>query len=156
MATLMMVAGTALAGYGTYQQGVAAKAEGEGMAAVAEYNAKVAEMQGKEEQRRLNYQAELKADEMRRIRSEQTAAYGKSGVQFLGSPLSVIEETQKELEMDRLMLLREGVIAEQMGRSAAVGKRAEADMYKRVGRNKYRGSKLSAGGTILTGFSQVI
>lgn len=148
---LLIAGGAGVSGYGMYQQGAAAKAQGETEAAIAEYNAKILEQEAVERRKAAEYQAQVQEREGERLLGTQKALYGMSGVDFSGTPLSVIEETATELEMDRQMLLREGYTAAGRSGSQAAISRMQGTAAKARGTAAYRGGVLSAGGTILTG-----
>jgi len=156
LATALIIGGTGLAVAGQIQQAQAAKAAKKDAANIAEYNARVAEQEGKA--RRLK--AESEAEKQRRagieLQAEQEVAFGKAGVTGRGSPLTVKTQTAKELELDRMMLIREGFEAEKFAQSKAAGSRMQASSYRTQAKNIGRAGILSATGTALTGFGKLV
>lgn len=151
MASLAIVAAAVVAG-GQVQQGMAAKEEGKAMRKIAEYNAQVLEQQAVAAEQRAGYAATLQEREGRRLTARQRALYAKGGVMVdEGTSLTVLTETARELEMERLMVLREGKVAAGQARSRAYGEQLRGKAAERRGKAAFRGSLLSAGGTILTG-----
>jgi hypothetical protein len=150
-ALVLIGAGTGLMMYGQYQQGRAAKEAGEAEQDIAEYNAKVAEQEGVAAQQAALYEARKLDKEGRRLVARQRAGYAKAGVLMSGTPLTVLEDTVAELEMDKFMILREGMLGKQRGESAATVSRLRGQAAKERGKNLYRGSILSTIGTGLTG-----
>jgi len=153
MIAVTALAGTGVQAFGMYQQGQAAKAQGKAEQDIANYNAQVAEQQAEEERRAAAFQAQKHEREGEALQARQKALYAKGGVSLQGSPLSVLADSAYELEMDRLMILRDGRIKEGQMRSRAATSRMQGSAAAQRGRNQYYGSMLSAGGTILSGTS---
>jgi len=154
-ALLTTIAGLGLQGVGMIQQGIAAREQGEAEARIAEYNAQLAERQAAEAEKAAAYEAGKQEKEGERLQARQRALYAKGGVQAIGTPLTVLEETEKELEMDRLMILREGKISSARARSQAQMARMRGEAAKKKGKSALIGSSLAAGGTVLTGLGKI-
>ena len=152
---MLMGAGFGLQAYGQYQQGVAAKQMGAAQARIAEYNARVAEQEGIAAQKAAEYQARMITKEGKRFIASQEVGYAKGGVLFRGTPLTVLEDTAADIEMDKLMMLREGAIGRMRGESAATISRMQGAAAKMRGEAAYRGSILTGIGTGLTGIGTV-
>jgi hypothetical protein len=152
MSEIILIAGVTMAGAGQYQQGQALKSQSESEAAILEYNAFVAEREAEGARMAAREEAEEFSREAERFKARQRALYGKSGVEFRGTPLTVLNEQATLLELDRLSILREGSISAARLKSQAGAYRMGAKSAKQRGRSAARGAALSAVGTLLTGY----
>lgn len=146
-----ILAGAGLMAGGQVMQGQAAKTEGKNMETLANYNASVAEMAANEEERTAAYKAEAQQKEAQRFLAKQRTLYNRAGV-YGESPIAVLNDSAYELDLDRMMLRREGTIRGSQLRASAVGERLRGKAAKRAGKTAFNSSLLSAGGTMLTGF----
>lgn len=153
MTALLIGAGVGVAG--TVMQGVAAKREAENAAAISKYNADVANQQARGEEMRAEAEARRHERMARELQGRQIAEYGKSGVMFRGSALTVLADTARQLELDRLMILREGEETADYRRSQATGFRMQAKSYAEQGRNVLRGSILAGTGQAFSGYGNI-
>lgn len=156
MGTVAQIGGPLLGAYGQAQSGKAQQIELENQAAIAEYNARLAEMQAGEERRKASVEADKQRKEARMFQAKQRALYGVSGVQMRGTPLTVLAETAGELELDRLRILREGEFARSYQLSRAAGQRLVSSAYKSKAEAVGRGTSLSVAGTLLTSAPQIL
>ena len=143
--TLVSAAATVLGGFSAYQQGKTAEA-------LAEYNATVAEREGKAKEKASEIEAQRFQRQAAALEAEQVAAYGKSGVTFRGSPLTVMAETAKNLELDRQMILQEGLRAREFAEAEAHAHRLRGQAAGQQGRYAMLGSFGQAGSIALSGF----
>uniref|UniRef100_A0A6M3IJH7 Uncharacterized protein n=1 Tax=viral metagenome TaxID=1070528 RepID=A0A6M3IJH7_9ZZZZ len=150
------IGGPLLEAFGGQQAGKAQQIELENQATIAEYNARLSEMQAEEERRKAGLEAEKQRKEARTFQAKQRALYGVSGVQMRGSPLAVLAETAGELELDRLRIIREGEFARSYQLSRASGQRLVAQAYKSKAESVGRGTSLSTVSTLLTSAPQII
>ena len=150
---------TASMAYSYYSQGQAEKQAAEYNARMAEYQAKAAERQAKWAEYNAalaKQEAERKAKkkelEKERLLGMQRARYGKSGVQLEGTPLLVMEETNKLLEQDIADILYGGELEAYNYRMQAQGYRTNAGMYQaEAGFERYKGRAKAGAGTFLAG-----
>jgi len=131
--TALAAAGSA---YGAYTQG-------QNQAAMADYNAKLAERDARIAKQNAEHEASQKRRETQRLLGRQRALYGKAGVTMEGSPLMVQEETAAEGEMDALMIERGYALREQ-------SYTAEATLHRMKGRTARSSGMWGAGSTLLT------
>ena len=116
----------------------------------ADYNAAVATEDAKAAKAKAEYDEKAHRENVRKILATQRALYGKSGLSMEGSPLMVMEDTQKQGELDALAIRYGGDVASARARS-------EANVAKMTGRNNAYGAKagyVQAGSTLLGGLSQ--
>ncbi len=155
MATLAVVAiaaGAGVTAYGQYQQGKAAEAQGKAEQQILEYNAKIKERQAAAELERARAEAIRFGKEGEALLATQQVQIARGGVlATTGTPFQLAEETEEELLADRMMILREGLLAESFRISEAEGLRFEGRAAKARGKNIKRGATLAAGATILSG-----
>lgn len=134
------IAGTAFSAINQMQQG-------QDQRRWYEYNAAVAERDAEEARRIAEYEAAQTRKEGQKLLSVQRARYASSGVTFEGSPLLLMEETAKEIELDALMTERTGEVTAQKYTTEAALSRMKGSGAKTAG---YYG----AGSTLLTGAGQ--
>ena len=120
MGVEFLIAGSLLQAYGSYRQGKAEKKAANARAAL--------------EMEAATDQANYKRDQLKKLIASQTVAYAKSGVTLEGSPLLVMEETEREglAEADKI---------ERTGR-----RRAEAE--RQAGRDAFTGGLIGAGASL--------
>lgn len=147
-----MLAGTGVAAYGAYQQGQAAKAEAKNKASIAAYNAEVARREGEAKRRASEAEAARFKRYMAEKQGEQISAIGRSGVLFSGSPLTVIADTESQMYLDYLNILREGSEKQRQMEAQAGGLMMEAGAFKSQAKYASAASWMGAAGTALTGF----
>jgi hypothetical protein len=141
LASLSLAAvGTGTAFYSAVQQGKTAKATGE-------YNAKLAENQALQEDMEARENIRRKRDENRRLLATQRGKYAKAGVVEEGTPLEVMAESAKFLELDALEMSRQSST-----RTALL--RAQAQRDRAIGSSTAKAYGLQAGASLLNGASQ--
>ena len=152
MVVPMMLIGTAVSAYGAYQQGQAAAQEAQNAATIMDYNAKAAEQEGKAQQMRASFEADKHSAMGEQLLAEQNVGFGKAGVlSGTGTAQVVRTETAKQLELDRLMILREGQEAVRGANASAAGMRLQGSSYRMQAKNAGRAGILSATSTVLSG-----
>ncbi|OQB51810.1 MAG: hypothetical protein BWX99_02707 [Deltaproteobacteria bacterium ADurb.Bin151] len=113
----------------------------------ADYNAAVAEEDAKAAKAKAEYDEKAHRENVRKILATQRALYGKSGLSMEGSPLLVMEDTEKQGELDALAIRYGGDVASARSRS-------EANLARMTGRNNAYAAKagyIQAGSTLLSG-----
>jgi len=159
MATILMVAATAVTVIGQIKQGQQQAAAEKYNAQVAYQNAEVYRQTGKFETATLKeqgkYEQQRIAREKRQALSTQRALYGKSGVRiFEGSPLEVQADTAAEFELDiAASRYNVAVGAERIRYETDVGvarSESEARYRRRSAKSYRRASYWKAGATLLT------
>lgn len=148
--TIALVVGGALTAKSQIDQGRAAKQAGRDQQAINNRNALLAERQAEAEQQAAVAAARKQEKEGRALQGRQRAVIAKSGVQAIGTPLSVVVATAENLEADKLNILREGSISAAQRRGQADILRFQGAAAKKRGKAASRASKLAAAGTILT------
>ncbi len=151
VAVSALVAGVAIQAYGQYQAAKASEAEGESAQAMANYNAKLRERQADAERKRAIAEAQKFEKEGEVLQGRQKVQLAKGGVLMEGTPAIVLEETAKELEADRMSILREGLTLESIRLAEAEGERFAGRSAKARGKNLATAGKYRAAGTLLTG-----
>jgi len=153
-AVIAAIAGTATAAYGQYQQGQAADARGRAEKDWHNYNAEISRRQAKEAEQKALADARLHSKRTRAIQAKLRAGYGASGVSMSdGSPLAVLEQSAVDAELDRLLILREGLLQSQGYESQAALDVGAGSMARLRGRNAKRSARWQAGATLLSGAS---
>ena len=154
IAIIALAVGGGLQAISTIQQGRAAREQGEMQAAIAARNALLAERQAEAEQQAAAAEAKIQREEGEALLARQRALFAKAGVEFRGTPLSVVVETAEKLEADRLTILREGAISAVQRRGQADILRLQGEAARRRGRATGRASVLATSGTILSTVGQ--
>ena len=113
----------AVSGMGAIASSQAAAAQMEQQAKVNEYNAKIAENKAYGARQTAAARESQVRRAGRRALSSMNAGYGSSGVTTTGTPLLVMSETVGAIELDALMLQREG-------NQAAINSMADASIER--------------------------
>ena len=141
LGTALTLGSTALGVAGTLAQGRAAKSAANYNAAVQEQQAKIA-----------NDQAAAKATEIAtRTRQKQAGARAASienGLELSGSVNDILDTVQTQGTLDAMTALYDGSVRAQ-------GLRNSAELERAKGRSASSASYLSAGSSLLTGFSKL-
>src|SRR3972149_6978291 len=132
---LLKAAGIGLEVAGALQEGATAES-------IGKYNQQVSSMQAKEIEAKTAFDQMRQAEEGSRVISSMEAGQAAAGG---GMNLLARAKQAAELELQNLMIGREGAIG-------AAQARAEGAMAKWQGRQAKRQSYLKAGGTLLSGF----
>lgn len=114
----------------------------------ANYNAMLAEREGREAKQVAASEAREARRRGRRLISSQTAAYGAAGLDISGSALEVLADTAEITELDALNIERAGSAEE----ARAIG-RANAERF--AGKQARTASYFGAASSILSGASQI-
>ncbi len=156
MAQLAVIAlgiGAGVQAFGAIQQGRAAEAQGKLDQQIADQNALLKERQAALEVERAREEARIFGREGEALLGTQQVALAKGGVlTSIGTPAFLLEETERELELDRRAILKEGFLAESFRLSEAENLRFGGRVAKARGKNLRRASTFGAVGSILTGF----
>jgi hypothetical protein len=154
--TDIAVAGLGLGAAGMIGQGNAASAAAKGQQAVSEYNAKVAQQQGKaEEQATLFKQGQQEQAAARQASSLQAAAGASGAVTTEGAPLQIQGVQAQQSEMDNLMLGYQGQIAQQQSLNQSQLDELQAGIYGQQASNAQTAGLMGAGTSLLTGFGKM-
>ncbi len=102
------IVGTGVAAYGQYQQGKTAQQQAKSQAAWNAYNAKVAQREAEVERAATRFDVQQQKKRAKALLSRQRAIIGASGVEMVGSPLLVAEDTAAELAKDEINLRLKG------------------------------------------------
>ncbi len=152
---VLLIAGAAISAAGAIQQGAAAAQQAKLQQEILEQNALLAERRAKAERDAATDAARVFEKEGKRISGAQRAAFARGGVLATeGTPLLVLAETVRNLEEDRLNILREGFLRGGFRESEAFGLRFQGAAARARGEAAEKGSFLAAGGSLLTGFSR--
>ena len=149
-------AGIGLQAFGTWKAGVAAEAEAESAAAVAEYNAAVQQREAQAIEAQTEFRQRRQAEAGERQASGLLAALGASGVVVSeGTPLMILSRQAAESELENLMLGYEGAIGKRRALSQATIDRAQAGIYRQRGRTARTAGAVGAGTSLLSGFGEL-
>ena len=118
---------------------IEAKKQGDVAESIGRYNARVAEIQGKEAMARRRLEAKRLRKDFKKQQSRNIAA---------GAPLNILEENATNAVIDELIVLREGQLEQQR-----FGRQAEFERFK--GRSRRAGSRISAGATLIEGGARI-
>jgi hypothetical protein len=149
---LLIGAGTAVSAYGMYAQGQAADEQSKREQELANYNAEIKDREAKALLARSLEEAEQFGEQGRRLQAEQKVSYAKGGVlSSEGTPSMLLEETERNLEADRMKIINEGYLNQSFAQSQAMGMRYEGMSARARGRNAKTGAMIGATGSLLTG-----
>jgi hypothetical protein len=146
------LAGAGVSAYGIYQQGQAAEAQGKTEQKLLNYNAELKQKESDAERDRARVEAIHFRKEGEALMAGQRVDLAKGGVlTTVGTPALLLEETARNLDADRLQILKNGYLAGSFRESEAEGLRYQGRAARASGSNLQRGARLSAAGTLLTG-----
>ena len=105
IAVIAIGAGAGIQAYGQYQQGKAAEAQAKAEQQILNYNAKIKERQAAAEMERARAEAIRFGKEGEALLATQQVQIARGGVlATTGTPFQLAEETELELEADRMMI----------------------------------------------------
>ena len=104
----LLIAGTGIAAYSSYQQGKTAAAQAKQEAAWHAYNADVAEREAEAERKASDFEVTQQKRQADKLMARNRAARGASGVTAEGSPLLVMEDTAAQLALESANLRETG------------------------------------------------
>ena len=121
------------------------RAEGASAQNIAEFNAQVAEQEGKAAKLKSGFEQQRQAIAAEEIKSKQRAAIGAAG--GAGSPVAVKLELEqaKELELESLLIGFEGEVASQRAKNTAAARRFEGQLAKLRGKTAARRASIGFG-----------
>lgn len=133
---------------GTFLQAYGQLQAGEEADAVSKYNQQVKEREAEAAEQSAMIASRKQAQAASRTMSSLRAGLGASGVVGAeGAPLGIIAEQARQSELENLEIGFQGS-------RQATKLREEGKMIRRSGRAARRASRIQAGTTLLTGFSQ--
>ena len=151
LAVPLIIAGTGVAVASHIQAGKEAERQGKSQRAIAEYNARIAELEATEKLDVASFEETKFRKAGERLKARQRVAFAKAGVEPVGTPMDVLEETAIQLETDALMIRRGGQIG-------ARGLTSEAQLQRISGRSailrgkaRKRAANIRALGTGISG-----
>ena len=156
--TWVVMLGVASAGMqakSQYDQGKAAKAQGESEQAWANYNAEVAQHEANQKDLANSEEGRRARSQAQRIQATQRAKYAASGLALEGTPLLVMEETAMNLEKDILELSLQGELESGKLRSQAGISLLQGQAAKQRGNNLANAYNMQAGASLLSGAAGV-
>lgn len=153
--TIALIVGTVAGTAGAIQQGRAASAQAKSEQDILNFNAAQKIKEAEEIRAAAQEEARKFGREAKAFRGKQRVAIARGGVLAIGTPALLLEETAQELEADRLAILEQGFLRGEFAESEAFGARFAGVSARARGRNIKRGSRLAAGGTLLTGIGTV-
>lgn len=117
----------------------------------ADRAAEIEEQQAKAIEEKTRQEEALHRASGERLLSTQRALYGKSGVEFTGTPLLVMADTARQIELDARAIKYGGSIQAAQARNAATLSRTQGSS---AAKNAQTASYFSAGTTLLQGAGQ--
>lgn len=129
------------------------RAQGRSEQNIAEFNAKVAEQEGKAAKIKSGFESIQQAKEAQRIKSRQIAGIGEAG--GAGSPvaLDISAEQAIELELENLLIGFEGEVALLRSIQKATGLRLQGQAARQASKSAARRANIQFGTQLLTGFA---
>jgi hypothetical protein len=147
------IGGTGLMAASSIMGGQAAAKEVEGLASVADYNARVQQREAEAAEQKMAYDQRRAVEAGTRQQSSMIAALGASGVSTqAGTPLQLQTTQAAESELDALMIGYERMLSANRARSAAAGEKMQASIYRTRAKNARLAGYIGAGSSVLQGF----
>lgn len=140
--------GTSAASGGLQSMGTRAQAKSE--ANIAEYNAAIAKNEAQASEAAARFEANQHHRRAAQIIGSQRAAYGKSGVAFEGSPLLVIADTERQLNLESSVIRRNASVNKQRYTQQQGIFNMQASGAKSYGKYASAGSLLMGAGNMMS------
>lgn len=106
----------------------------------------IQEEQAEAAEKKTKYDIELHRERVKKFLSSQKALYGKSGLALKGSPLLVLQDTERQAKLDE-MAIRLG------GDVNAATYRSQANLLRQEGKSLFTTGTLRAGSSLLTKYA---
>ena len=165
----LMIAGTGVMAYSSYQQSQIARSQAESAAEQAKaeaayhaYNAEVSSREAEAEQQATIQELQQHGRQAKQMLARQRALTGKSGVLMEGSPLLVMEDTASQLELEHNLMMEAGSRRAGQWQSQSILDIRKAGMSMTKSRNYMKSAKsygrmgvLGAGSSLLSGGSSI-
>lgn len=135
--TALLIAGTVISAISSIQQGAYQRK-------VANYNAKVLENEKVALQQKAELDVEKHRETVRRLKGSQRVATAASGIDFSGSPVDVLFDTEKRSLLDEKII-------KYNAQQGIAGTESEIALTLAEGDQAYRTGLIDAGTTILSG-----
>ncbi len=151
----LLIAGIAMSTAGAAYSGISAYQQGQAESAQNKYNAELEQQHAKEIEKATEVKQQRQAEEAARAMSTMEAGMGKAGiVSTAGTPLMIQAKQASELELQNLMIGYEGGIEAGQARSQAEIYKMKSKAARQAGMSGLISGGLTAGGTLLAGFSK--
>ncbi|HOL31793.1 MAG TPA: hypothetical protein PK052_07395 [Anaerohalosphaeraceae bacterium] len=151
----LIVAALAASGTASVAQGLAAQAQGRANQRIAEYNAAMAERQGKAQMEAARLNSERLARQQRLAMGQNIAAAAKSGISLSGSVLDVLADTAYQYQLDRNLILTQGLNDYQTGSQRASLLRSEGKFSAAQGRSNALWAYLNGVSSVALGLASL-
>lgn len=146
--------GTGLAAYGQYRAGKSAQQRAKAQAAWHAYNAKVAKRQAEAEQHAVAFESRQERRKAKQLLSKQRALIGAAGVEMVGSPLLVAEDTAAQLALETVNIRMRGARRTQAYKSQSILDISKAGAAKSAAAGYGKAAVVGAGASILSGAAE--
>lgn len=127
---------------GTIQEGRAAEAQGKAQKRIAEINARNLEVQADAEKTAARLEEERVSRQQKATEGKQKTAFRKSGTTLEGTPTDLLADQAFQFELERNLVLRQGLVR-------AVQRRIEADIMRARGKQASAFGKFAKRNSIL-------
>jgi len=151
---IALIGGTVLSAIGAVQQGNQLARQYREQAAVADYNAAVAERDARQAMITASARQEQFRQQARRELGRQRAAQAESGLAAAGSVLGVLDQSAVDAEMDALLIGHEGELQARALRERGALDSFEAGIHRRSARDARAAGFVAAGTRLLSGVAE--
>jgi len=125
-------------------------------ARIQERNAIIADQNRKAAVTQASIDAEDKRRDNRRVMASIRAAYGHSGIDLIGSPLDVLEDTALEQELDAQRIEYEGRARSREGAIKMLGLHEQAELDRMEARSARSAGRTAAAGALIGGAGRAL
>ncbi len=149
------IGGTGMSLLGQFMGGQSKEADIKNLQTIADYNARVYDMQARTERQKALFEQKRQAKRGARVQSTLTAQLGAAG--GLGSPvaLDLAAEQATELELENLLLGYEGEIFARRAESQAGIYKLQSRIYKQQFEAQKKANLFGVGKSLLSGFGNI-
>lgn len=147
----LMIAASAMQAVGAIQQGKMAEAMGKAQMNMANYNARMKELEADITRQQTNAREEQQRRQARQLLGKQRAAVAQAGIGWGGSALDIMEESATLAELDALTIRYEGDLKARGLLAGAEADRFAGGVAMAQGKAAKTASYISAGASLLSG-----
>jgi hypothetical protein len=151
IATVAMVASTAVSAAGAIQQGQAQAAQGRAQQQAQQYNAVIKDQNARLARQQAGSREEQQRRQSRQLMGQQRAALAQAGIGMMGSALDIEEQSAVRAELDALTIAYEGELQAKGMLAAAQQDLFQGEMALAAGKGEQAASYISAGASLLSG-----
>ena len=150
----LIIASAVTTAYATYESRKSAQDQAKAQAAWHTYNAKVEEREEEAERQASEFEATQQRRRGAQLLARQRTLTGASGVEMVGSPLLVAEDTAAQLAKENINIRLQGLRRQSMFKSQSILDISKASASSSQASSYGKAGYIGAGASLLSGAAQ--